>query len=239
MIGKSILTIGVTALLSAMVVIGATDEEIKSYLIDSMFYIDNSDGVRWDRQHAWELCEGDTNRFARIICELAHTNHQRIAKGMISFLGVRGTAEQLPFLYSQVSNTEYGVNAVLAILRIEGVTSNSVSMVENYLALTNVSARNRYYACEALVGRTFAPGVTPSVKADAVNVELRFMAEVNIFHDWLDETMKRCDSSYAVSKRRLSVLRSVSARTSDPNDLNYVTNAINELVAYPEADLPD
>ena len=47
------------------------------------------------------------------------------------------------------------------------------------------------------------------------------------------------DLSYRLSKRRLPVLRGVQENGIDEYDIFYVTNAINELVAYPEVDLPD
>ena len=47
------------------------------------------------------------------------------------------------------------------------------------------------------------------------------------------------DESYRMSRRRLAVLRSVRDLEINSYQLNYVTNAINELVAYPEADLPE
>jgi hypothetical protein len=50
----------------------------------------------------------------------------------------------------------------------------------------------------------------------------------------------RDDDSYRYSKRRLRVLLNADLqRRPYPFQVNYVTNAINELVAYPEADLPD
>ena len=47
------------------------------------------------------------------------------------------------------------------------------------------------------------------------------------------------DPSYRFSKRRLNVMRSAQNRCWNAMLTNYVTNAINELVAYPEANLPD
>ena len=60
---------------------------------------------------------------------------------MIGRLGVYGSSENLPFLYSQVSNVEYGVRAVRSILRIEGITSNSLAMVRNGGQFGRVSDR--------------------------------------------------------------------------------------------------
>lgn len=218
---------------------GATDAEILESLMNSTLYIDNFEGARWDFQHARDLCGANSNRFARLICELAHTNNARTVRGMIRRLGFYGTSAQLPFLYSQVTNVEYGVEAAKAILAIEGVTSNSVAMVDGYLSNTNNTNRNRYYVCSDFVAKAFTQDVSVDLHTSASTVYFRFMKDDNIFNDWLDETMKSVDSTYVHSKRRLAVMRAARARTTDPEDLNYITNAISELVAYPEADLPD
>ena len=217
----------------------ATDDEIRHYLVGSMLYIDNVNGARRDFRRARELCGEDTNRFARLICEIAHTNDSWIAEGMIRDLGTYGTSAQLPFLYSQVSNTQYGVDAVRSILEIEGITSNSVAMVDGYLSNTNNTNRNRYYVCSDFVVKAFAPDVLADLRMSASRVYFRFMKDDNIFNDWLDGTMKSVDPTYVHSKRRLAVMRAARVRTTDPEDLNYITNAINELVAYPESELPE
>ncbi len=96
---------------------------------------------------AFRAAESNRVRFARIICDLAHTNDSRIAESMVSKLGEYGTSEQLPFLYSQVSNTQHGFDAVRSILEIEGITSNSVAMVDNYLSNTNMAVPMREDTC--------------------------------------------------------------------------------------------
>lgn len=219
--------------------LAADDSEIARCVVLSMSYIDNPARSRASLAFARGLCEGDDTRFARILGELAHTNDAKIAECMISLLVQYGTSAQLPFLYSQATNVEYGADAVRSILRIEGITSNSVALVDSYLSMTNMTNRNRYYVCSDFIGKAFSSSVSAAMQLSSEQVYLRFMAESNIYHDWLDSELRMRDSSYAQSKRRLDVLRSVCDRTNDPADLNFVTNAINELVAYPEADLPD
>ena len=55
----------------------------------------------------------------------------------------------------------------------------------------------------------------------------------------LDEAVCAADPTCRHSKRRLAVVRSAQNGCWNPMLTNYVTNAINELVTYPEADLPD
>ena len=213
-----------------------SDAKVKRMLVGSNCYIDNPDAAERMFQNARRRCAGDTNRFARLLYEVAQTNDERIAEEMISCLGVYGTAAQLPFLYSMATNEQHGAAAVKSILRLEGVTSNAVSIAESYLFSTNCRNRVRYEICDCLISQ-FAK--SPASRSLAEGVAIRFMADCNIYHDWLDAAMKRADPTYSQSKRRLSVLRAIFQRETDANDLAYVTNAINELVAYPEADLPE
>lgn len=213
-----------------------TDDQVRTLVMRSGQVIDNSWRARRMFACAQELCEEDTNRFARILCELAQTNDVRIADRMIGCLGWCGTPVQLPFLYSMATNEQHGATAVKSILRLEGVTSNSVSISARYLFSTNYGQRARYEVCDCLISQL---AKSRGDRPVAEGVALRFMSDCNIYHDWLDAAMMRANPAYSQSKRRLRVLRAISLRETDANDLLYVTNAINELVAYPEADLPE
>ena len=213
-----------------------SDAKIKRMLVGSNCYIDNPDAAERMFQNAWRRCGGDTNRFARLICEVAQTNDAWIAEDMINCLGWHGTPAQLPFLYSMATNEQHGATAVKSILRLEGVTSNSVATASRYLFSTNYRHRARYEICDCLVSQLAKTQVN---RSQVERVVLRFLSDYNIYHDWLDAAMKRTDPTYSQSKRRLSVLRAISLRETDAKDLSYITNAINELVAYPEADLPE
>ena len=213
-----------------------TDDQVRTLVMRSGQVIDNSWRARRMFACAQELCEEDTNRFARILCELAQTNDVRIADRMIGCLGWCGTPAQLPFLYSMATNEQHGATAVKSILRLEGVTSNSVSISARYLFSTNYGQRARYEVCDCLISQL---AKSRGDRPVAEGVALRFMSDCNIYHDWLDAAMMRANPAYSQSKRRLRVLRAISLRETDANDLLYVTNAINELVAYPEVDLPE
>ena len=55
----------------------------------------------------------------------------------------------------------------------------------------------------------------------------------------VDAVFIETDSTYRNSKLRLAVLRSAYGLGVSQYQIAYVTNAINELVAYPETDLPE
>ena len=189
--------------------------------------------------NAERLCEGDTNRFARILYELAQTNDVRIANRMIDRLGWYGTTAQLPFLYTMATNEQYGASAVKSILRLEGVTSNSVAVTGAYLSMTNVDFEYRADACKSLL-RTAAQSLVPPIMRQlSINCALRYARTANRYVMDVDEVLIKTDSTYRSSRRRLEVLRTVHQLGVSVYQINYVTNAINELVAYPEADLPE
>ena len=185
----------------------------------------------------------DTNRLARILVEVAQTNNAWYSEMAMRELVKYGSAEQLPFLYSCVTNPAIGDLAVKTVLRIEGVTSNSVSSAQRYFALTNVPDsvdRSRTSICADLITLSGLDGVDASWRSNAMEVAAHFIAAPDCNAYWLDRLLLERDASYQHSKRRLANLRnSVAYATQWDFIYNYVTNAINELVAYPEANLPD
>lgn len=215
-----------------------SDAKIKRMLVGSNCYIDNPDAAERMFQNARRRCGGDTNRFARLIYEVAQTNDAWIAEDMIGCLGVYGTTAQLPFLYSMASNSQHGATAVKSILRLEGVTSNSLAVADQCLSDRTIKEPERLDVCRTIVDLAFADA-TPS------NDQVRALSYVHShartcdYPAGLDQSLIRHDPSFRQSRRRLSILRDVYAHGVDRWDIAYVTNAINELVAYPEADLPE
>ncbi len=206
--------------------------------------------------------DGDTNRLARLIMELAQTNDMKVASMMIGALGEYGTCAQLPFLYSCATNPILGKIAVEAVLRIEGVTSNSLEIVHGYLFQTNqflfANIGDRTYLCHDLVSKVFSDSSLNSYRSQVLEMALDFEANVNITPNLVDMAIVSADPGYRHSKRRLAVLRAAKQRLDYDAQLivpsnyeverridvynfqtNYLVNAINELVAYPEVNLPD
>ena len=216
-----------------------SDAKVKRMLVGSNCYIDNPDAAERMFQNARRRCAGDTNRFARLLYEVAQTNDERIAEEMISCLGVYGTAAQLPFLYSMATNEQHGASAVKSILRLEGVTSNSMAIAGTYLSMTNITQRDRSAVCDIFFNAVKTSNVPDALKQEGENIALRYAGTANLYFRRMDEAMIRTEPSYRQSRRRLVVLRSVNSLGVSPYQLAYVTNAINELVAYPEADLPE
>ena len=237
--GKLQIALGIVVMGACMARAEAGDDWIKDMVIVSGQFIHGGEPARRMFENAKSQCEGDTNRFARLLCELAQTNDVRIADRMIRCLGRHGTTAQLPFLYSMATNERHGTTAVKSILRLEGVTSNSVDVTGMYLSMTNVDFEYRADACKALLRAAVPSCVTTGICQMARNCALRYARSANRYVMDVDAVFIETDSTYRNSKRRLAVLRSAYELGVSRYQIAYVTNAINELVAYPEADLPE
>ena len=237
--GKLQIALGIVVMGACMARAEAGDDWIKDMVIVSGQFIHGGEPARRMFENAKSQCEGDTNRFARLLCELAQTNDVRIADRMIRCLGRHGTTSQLPFLYSMATNEQHGATAVKSILRLEGVTSNSVDVTGMYLSMTNVDFEYRADACKALLRAAVPSCVTTGICQMARNCALRYARSANRYVMDVDAVFIETDSTYRNSKRRLAVLRSAYELGVSQYQIAYVTNAINELVAYPEADLPE
>ena len=216
-----------------------SDEKIKRLIVGSNFYIDNPDASYRMFMNARRRCGTDTNRFARLLAEVAQTNNNWVAQDAISSLGVYGTSAQLPFLYSMATNEQHGATAVKSILRLEGVTSNSVDVTGMYLSMTNIIQRDRSEICSFFFNAVKTSDVSAALKERGECVALRYAGTANLYFRRMDEAMISTEPAYRLSKRRLAVLRSAYGLGVSQYQIAYVTNAINELVAYPEADLPE
>ena len=225
-----------------------SDEAVKQGVIKFLMPRCGGGNVEGDEPPDPELTEYvgpgvDTNRLARILVEVAQTNNAWYSEMAMRELVKYGSAEQLPFLYSCVTNPAIGDLAVKTVLRIEGITSNSVSSAQRYFALTNVPDsvdRSRTSICADLITLSGLDGVDASWRSNAMEVAAHFIAAPDCNAYWLDRLLLERDASYQHSKRRLANLRnSVAYATQWDFIYNYVTNAINELVAYPEANLPN
>ena len=237
--GKLQIALGIVVMGACMARAEAGDDWIKDMVIVSGQFIHGGEPARRMFENAKSQCEGDTNRFARLLCELAQTNDVRIADRMIRCLGRHGTTAQLPFLYSMATNEQHGATAVKSILRLEGVTSNSVAVAGAYLSMTNVDFEYRADACKALLRAAVPSCVTTGICQMARECALRYARSANRYVMDVDAVFIETDSTYRNSKRRLAVLRSAYGLGVSQYQIAYVTNAINELVAYPEADLPE
>ena len=218
-----------------------TDDQIKAQFVKAgRFY--HAEDMDSNYDWAFMMSGNDTNRYARVLRELAIENTNQTLQVLLCLRSYK-TPESLPFLCSYATNAAFGADAMLAMFGIEGLSSNSLVHAEQFLSLTNdnvVFYRQGATICAELVRLAKLNGRSDDVSSNAMEVARAFALTSNKNPYWLDKLLIGNDPSYKYSKRRLAVLR-VSDLETRPFwfQINYVTNAINELVAYPEADLPD
>ena len=90
--GKLQIALGIVVMGACMARAEAGGDWIKDMVIVSGQFIHGGEPARRMFENAKSQCEGDTNRFARLLCELAQTNDVRIADRMIRCLGRHGNA---------------------------------------------------------------------------------------------------------------------------------------------------
>ena len=186
-------------------------------------------------------CAGDTNRYLRIAKETAAGN-TNFAYMAIALIETHGSADDLPFLYQYTNDMRCAGAAIDVILQLGGLTESSLAAASAYIAGTNKTYHvfDRNHVASELFRAAAVSSGFEHLKTVAVSNALRFASNNSSCVDYNDGHFQYADPSYKYSKRRLSVLRSVLPQCQGYDNLmNYTTNAINELVAYPEADLPD
>ena len=214
-----------------------SDEDVRRILIGSTEYC-HAKTQEAQREYALVCCGYDTNRLTRIMQDIVRSG-DGVSSEALRWIGEYGTTNNLPFLYGCLTNAALGANAACSVLKIEGVTSNSVARIGEYLSLTNSPlSQRRNVGCDLIceaVRDSLAEDMRKFVAAKVVEYAKCEIACCRL----VDQEIARADPSYRFSKRRLSVLRSAYALGVSQYQIAYVTNAINELVAYPEADLPE
>ena len=229
-----------------------SDAEVKAQFVEAGMFC-HAELIKGAHRRAIMMAGYDTNRFARILRELAADNTNETAHA-IRNLAVYKTPESLPFLYSYATNAVYGAKALKAVFAIEGVNSNSVAVAQSYLFMTNgisyKEENEKSDTCIDLLKKVCSDPSLSSLRPAVIAMALDFQRDVELMPNVLDMTLCDADASFRFSKRRLDILRNTAQRvftelepvavdTCYAFQTNYLANAINELVAYPEANLPD
>jgi hypothetical protein len=177
--------------------------------------------------------KGNTNRLLRILSDMVKTSDEWICTQTMFEYSKYATKSELPFLYSCATNWFRGEYAMSAILRIEGVTTNSLSVMENFLSLTNIASsglqRRDEICCDFIRHEWARTTEEDELRKSVKDVVYKYAAHDNQCHEWLDKALMKGDDTYRYSQRRLNVFTSITNRWINPYSYNYVTNAIKEL----------
>ena len=210
----------------------ASDEEVKK---DIIFYIQPKCSQSGNDTKLVDtyFINGNTNRLLRLLSDLIKTNDEWICTRSMWQYGKYATKSELPFLYSCATNWFRGEYAMSAILRIEGVTTNSLSVMENFLSLTNIASsglqRRDEICCDFIRHEWARTTEEDELRKSVKDVVYKYAAHDNQCHEWLDKALMKGDDTYRYSQRRLNVFTSITNRWINPYSYNYVTNAIKEL----------
>ena len=235
------------ALAGASLVASAEEEKVyddaevsQRFIYSTGFFCGNGNPAGGELKWILETCcRNDTNRYVRIAKETALTNEVFKPKA-VRIVRQYGSAADVPFLYSCTNYAKCAWNALEGILQFEGLTESSIAAASAYLACTNtVYADEKDTVAYSLFRCAVESSAPAELKALASSNVLAF-ARTSSGPRSNDSVFQGIDPTYKYSKRRLSVLRAALPRCQRVPELNaYVTNAISELVEYPEANLPD
>lgn len=217
---------------------GMSDTEMRRRIERSACVFDNPDVASAELRYVLRCCGTNTNRFFAAMQAVAMSN-PGLSNYICQEIGKLGDTACLPFLYQNLTNSLAGESAALSVLKIEGLTSNSIEKVGMYLSCQAADQMDRGYVCGEMVSLAAQNCITNALGRFAMEKAVRFVqANSDFTKSWDKVLCKKCPQ-YRNSKRRLSALRAAVERGIHQNQTAYVTNAINELVAYPEADLPE
>ena len=228
-------------LFGLLAVADVTDAQLRHILERATRYEDNPHASWGEIRYAIREAGGNSNRVVSLMKQLIAEGARRtgITGFYISEIGKYGTSADLPFLYSKVAVSNLCEISVMSILRIEGVSTGSVARICALLPKDNPSNRCVVASWVTLAAEVRDKCSDVGVRSLMVSNAVEYASRQNVFSDRIDQSIMRLDPSYRMSRRRLNVLRSITNIGVHPSWTNYVANAINELVAYPEADLPE
>lgn len=186
---------------------------------------------------------GDTNRLLRILSDLVVTNDEWICTRSMCQYGKYAGRSELPFLYSCATNPMCGEFALSAILRIDGVSTNSLNALNNYISITNaVAVSNNTYrlrCCRDYARLVFSDESLVDYRARVAQIILNFARSKNAKYINADKLLCEIDESYVNSRRRLATMRVAVSHGLNEMQTNYVYTIIQTLESYPESNLPD
>ena len=217
------------------------DAELRHILERAVRYEDNPHAAVSEIRYAIQVAGGNTNRVVSLMKQLIVEGGEDVQtdKFYISEIGKYGTSSDLPFLYQKVTTVDYCASATEAILRIEGLTTNSLTRIMSSLPDSPRGNKKSAYAwCRILDVVTKSPSGEP-IRTFALSNAVQFVSRQTESADWLDRGLIRIEPPYRMSKRRLAALRSVQSLGVGEWQTNYIAQAIRELEAYPEANLPE
>lgn len=214
-----------------------TDADVKRHILAECSVIDGVEYAEWQYKVAMRKCNWDTNRFVRLVKELVPSAKGTTKYNLFNEVGWHGGVGDLPYLQGYLTDAELAAPAARGIMRICGVSTNSIDCVSGLLRMTNMTQDVRSEVCADLFWTMCGQGVSSGVREYGVSNVLVYAKTANRSFEHMDWRMCAADHRYKYSRERLAVLRSVQDPMAHPSLYQYITNSIRELVEYPESNL--
>ena len=226
------LIVTAAVVIGAMSVHAATDEVAKYWIEKAYRYRHAEDQDETMNMVLRADCADDTNRFLRLVKEVAHSN-TNLTCVMIGQVIQYGSAADLPLLYEDVSDESLGDAALHGIFKIDGINTNTLMAVRQYLSLPEQGrGRCDEDVCGELLRYAMQPQTTEEARQMAKECIHDFALVDTNGVQWLDCIINYQLPDYRYSTNRLEVMRSVLAHGPKANQYDYVTNAIHEIEAH-------
>lgn len=214
-------------------------DKIRRHIKFSTSVIDNPQMARDELTYALSLCGSDTNRFVEEVKVVIGDVDASRKSRLLREVGVYGSVADMGFLATCATNETCGASAIRAMIDISGLTSNVINTAMSVCSNRIVDCDEKVQICAAVWKKACALEANPAIADYARSRIMEYAATAGENVSWLDFHLCSIDQVYRYSNRRLAVLRAVNELPIDVDQRNFVTNAINELVAYPERALTD
>lgn len=225
---------------SVSVFANVDDAQIRVILDRATRFIDNPYGSRAEIKYAISEAGSNTNRVVSLMKQMIdECANESTISFYLSEIGKYGTSVDLPFLYQRVGETNLSEHATMGVLNIEGLTTNSLARLSSLIPDERPRCRSGLQSWLRILdaARNMPEGVF--IRNQAISNAVLYASRQTESVEMFDRGLSRADPTYRMSRRRLSVLRSVQDLGPNPWQTNFVTRAIRELEAYPESNLPD
>ena len=229
--GITNLKFAVIAMASTMTVVHATcvdDAAIKACLAKSARYL-HSDMAEYVQVSALEECDFDTNRFLRLVKEvaLAEPDCNRM---MLRLVGKYGSSNDIDFVAIYLTSGKVGRTAVESYYHIVGPTSNLVIAATSYFDVgTPASESDKCTEAEWLMRYFNSNEVGLELKLLLYDAVVDFAMTVTNSCREIDRQILWYYPSYSNSVERLTILTNAVARGVSEYELRYLTNAIHHI----------
>ena len=197
-------------------------------------------------QRLLTACGGESNRIvraAKLLC--ARNEGQRETGEALRMIGKFGTTNDLSYLDLYVTNEVCGCDAVNSYFQITGLTKDALERMQRYHAITN-GTRNaadlRGEKMCLLVGSLYQARETvprPPIWTNLFEYSYNYVSNNVTSSMTIDWWMLELRPEYRFTKRRLALMRWVLQNTEHPFWRAKTQEIIDELVAYPESNLPE